>query len=229
MSFEKVIVALDFNNRKTLDNFINRVGRYLNFVKVGMELFYSEGPEVIDFLKNKNLKVFLDLKLHDIPQTVEKSLLMLKKHEVDMINVHALGGESMLKAAANVFTGSATKIIGVTILTSLDDTDCEKIHLKGNVTENVLNLAKLSAYCGLDGIVCSALEASELKTSLPPGFLYVTPGIRLNHDSGDQKRVVAPKEAFAMGSSYLVMGREITQSADPIETIEIITRNISEH
>lgn len=223
MDLNRVIVALDFPSLKEVKGFIPKVESDISFVKVGMELFYSEGIKVLDYLKNKNLKIFLDLKLHDIPNTVYRSLKVINEFNIDMVNVHALGGSELLKKSREAITNSKTKVIGVTLLTSHNHQDIHRLNLLGNIENNVKNLANLCYQSGLDGIVCSGQDLDFLNYP----FLYVTPGVRMGSKVDDQKRVITPKEAFKKGATHIVMGREITQSATPQKVIQDLKEHLS--
>ena len=211
-----VIIACDFKNKEDLFNFLNDFKGLNPYLKIGMELFYKEGPEMVKKLKEEGYKIFLDLKLHDIPNTVEKAMRNIKDLGVEITNVHAAGGLKMMEAAKRVLEGSNTKLIAVTILTSLND---EMLNDELNIKDSVNNTVKLYAEnakkAGLDGIVCSAHEAGIAKEL---GLISVTPGIRLAGDSvGDQQRVMTPKKAREVGSTYIVVGRSITAAENPRE------------
>ncbi len=213
---DKTIVALDLPDLNTTKVFIERVNSNISFVKVGMELFYSEGHKIIEYLKEKNYKIFLDLKLHDIPTTVAKSLKVIDQLEVEMVNVHVLGGEEMLKKAKESLKNTA--LLGVTILTSHDQKSLNNLSLNRDLNSLVNDYHRLAYDSGLSGIVCSAQDLEYLNKK--KDFLYVTPGIRLENQHDDQKRVVKPKQAFAMGATHIVMGREITKSNDPLRFLD---------
>ncbi len=221
-----IIVALDFPNADEVKAFIPKLEGQVEWVKVGMELFYSEGPAIVDYLQAQGYKVFLDLKLHDIPNTVSSSLKVIDTMGVGMVNVHALGGIDMLSKAREVVRD--TLLIGVTILTSHNDQAISQLNLKGNVFENVLNLATLSDECGLDGIVCSGQDLKGMKDKLREKFLFVTPGIRLNSGSQDQKRIMTPGQAMRAGATHLVIGREITKANDVGASIAAIKKDIDD-
>ncbi|GAV23738.1 orotidine-5'-phosphate decarboxylase [Carboxydothermus pertinax] len=213
---EKLIVALDVPDRIQALEVVEELKDTVNFFKVGMELFYREGPRLIDDLKNLGLKVFLDLKLHDIPNTVSRALKNLINLGIDMVNVHALGGQEMLRAAYRVKNEALKKnckvpiILGVTVLTSMNQKALEQIGLKIELSHLVSLLAKEAKDAGLDGVVASALEASFIKKLCGQDFITVTPGIRRLEDGNfDQKRVVTPKRALELGADYLVVGRPI--------------------
>lgn len=229
-SLEKVIVALDFPQAGEAKAFLNLVSNKIKFVKIGMELFYAEGPRILDPIHSNGQKVFLDLKLHDIPATVTKAARVLAKHKVDMINVHAAGGFEMMKNSCEAYKEihPEGKVIAVTQLTSTSQEVLnDQIGIPGPLNENVIHYAKLAKEAGLDGVVCSAWETELIKKNIGPDFLCVTPGIRLNlSQTQDQKRVKTPGQAVNAGSDFLVMGREITQSKNPIETLNLIAKDL---
>jgi len=227
---DKIIVALDFATADEALRFVDKMKGEVKSVKVGMELYYSAGPSIITELKDRGFKIFLDLKLHDIPNTVKSAMAVLCKHGVDMINVHALGGLAMMKEAKEVRDkiSPKTKLIAVTQLTSTtkEQMQCEQ-RISGELVDSVFALASLAKEAGLDGVVCSAQESKMLREKLGADFLLVTPGIRSQGVSADdQKRVTTPREAFINGSSHIVMGREITKSEKPKETMKAILKGI---
>ncbi len=220
-------LALDFPNLKTTKTFLESNSLQGVPVKVGMELFYREGTQVINYLKENNHSIFLDLKLFDIPTTVERAMRNLAKFEIDFVNVHALGGAEMIKRAKEGLQTSSvsnheTKLLAVTILTSMDNKVIkEDLGLTGTVEEEVKRLAILSEKSGANGVVCSVHEASLIKSVCNPAFKTMTPGIRLsNSDNNDQKRVATPKYAKDNGSDYIVIGRSITQAEHPKSAYE---------
>lgn len=237
MGKTKVILALDYNNASDVRNLLTELGTDISYLKVGMELFYSEGVHFLRELKNMNIdkgqqyKIFLDLKLHDIPNTVVKALSALLKHGdcFDMVNVHAQGGRELLHQVGelkrNLKTQHSVKIIAVTLLTSLDESNLYEdllVDRKYSDLKYVLHLATLAKRAGLDGVVASAREIQEIKKNLGKDFLVVTPGIKINSDlniTNDQKRVVSAKEALDLGADYIVIGRDITKSSDPKEML----------
>ncbi len=218
----KVIVALDFASEKMVEDFLNKFDQPI-YVKIGMELYYQTGPSIVKMVKDKGHKIFLDLKLHDIPNTVEKAMRGLSKLGVDMTNVHAAGGVEMMKAAKRGL-GDGPLLLAVTQLTSTSQEAMEKEQLI-NVTieDSVVNYAKCAEEAGLDGVVCSPLEAGLIRENLGKNFLSVTPGIRpKSSEVGDQKRVTTPSDARKIGSSYIVVGRPITQAEDPVQAYKDI-------
>jgi len=220
---KRIIVALDFPNAQDALQFVQQLDPEFCRLKVGFELFVSAGPELVKMLHNKGFDIFLDLKLHDIPNTVAAACRAAASLGVWMLNVHAAGGRDMLEAAKKALAPmekDAPKLIAVTVLTSLADNDLLDIGVQRKVSEQALRLAKLADAAGLDGVVCSAQEAPLLRQKLGDKFVLVTPGIRLQDDaSHDQKRVMTPIEAVKSGSDYLVIGRPITQAADPMAVI----------
>lgn len=214
----KILVALDYSTAEEALNFVAKVNPELCGLKVGKQLFTAAGPQLVEKLVGKGFNVFLDLKYHDIPNTVAKACIAAANLGVWMLNVHALGGERMMLAAREAIDTCLNHkplLIGVTILTSHEDAELATIGLSGSAEENVVRLAQQTQDAGLDGVVCSALEAPLLRTVCGSEFCLVTPGIRLEQVDDDQRRVMTPAAAFASGSSYLVIGRPITQSIDP--------------
>ena len=219
-----VIVALDYDNQDSALTLADRLDPTLCRLKVGKELFTATGPSVVKKLTDRGFDIFLDLKFHDIPNTVAKAIGTAADLGVWMTNVHASGGSRMMSAARQALDdkGSDMLLIGVTVLTSMDVSDLKEVGVQGNASAQVLRLAELAKNSGLDGVVCSAQEAKLLKESLGQGFKLVTPGIRLADSvADDQRRIVTPADALALGSDYLVIGRPITQSADPLSLIHI--------
>lgn len=219
------IIALDFESADKVNAFLDQFDEPL-FVKVGMELFYQTGPELIKSIKDRGHSIFLDLKLHDIPNTVSKAMEGLAKLDVDLVNVHAAGGKTMMEAAIKGLRqhNKHTKIIAVTQLTSTTETQLhEEQNIQTTIEEAVLNYAKLSQQAGLDGVVCSPLEAELITAQLGKDFMKVTPGIRPEGlAQNDQKRITTPEQAKQLGSTHIVVGRPITQSDDPVKSYQII-------
>ena len=216
-----VIIACDFADRKEVFAFLDRFEDKKPFVKIGMELFYAEGPQIVRDIKARGHKIFLDLKLHDIPNTVKKAMKVLSSLDVDMCNVHAAGTSRMMKAAIEGLTrpdGSRPLLIAVTQLTSTDAEIMEKeLLIKEPLEDVVAHYAKNAVESGLDGVVCSPLEAKKVHNACGSGFLTVTPGVRFaDGEIADQKRVMTPAQAKAEGSDYIVVGRPVTQAADPV-------------
>lgn len=222
---DKIIVAFDVNQQEDFLKLAMELKDTASFIKIGMECFYTLGPDSVRMAKDHGFKVFLDLKLHDIPNTVEKSCRAISKLGVDLINVHALGGLEMMKAARN---GCDTKLIAVTHLTSLDQNSLgHELGIKKSIIDSTKNLAALAKEAGLDGVVSSAKEVKEIKKLCGNDFLSVTPGIRLDTDKiHDQKRVMTPSQAFKEGSDFLVIGRSITGSTSPVGTFNKILESI---
>ena len=224
-----VIVALDFDNLQAALALAEQLDPTQCRVKVGKELFTRAGPELVKKLVALGFDVFLDLKFHDIPNTTAKAISAAADLGVWMTNVHASGGSRMMMAAKQALEqqGSSMLLIGVTVLTSMDDSDIAELGIGRSPAEQVLHLAHLAANSGLDGVVCSAMEATALKAELGVDFKLVTPGIRLPENAADdQRRVVSPPEAMALGSDYLVIGRPITQSSDPLGTLLKINQSL---
>jgi len=223
-----LIVALDMDHKSALE-LANKIDPQDCKVKVGSELFTASGPEVIKELNNLGFDIFLDLKFHDIPNTVSKALEMAIEMDIWMLNVHALGGKEMLKAAYEAKEKASIKplLIGVTILTSLDNKSIKQVGLELSIEDQVLLLADLCKKEGLDGVVCSPNELTFLRKNLGEDFLLVTPGIRsLKIDKHDQKRTSAVSDAIEKGSDYVVIGREITTDADPNKQVKKILKKV---
>lgn len=225
MEESRVCIALDFKTKKDVEDFLKQFNGESLYVKVGMELFYGEGIEIVKMIKEMGHKIFLDLKLHDIPNTVKSAMRQLAKLDVDMVNVHASGGIAMMKAAIEGLEEGKTgdkrpQCIAVTCLTSLDQEVLDDQLLIHEPLENVvLKWAENAKEAGLDGVVCSPLESKIIHEKLGMDFITVTPGIRLASDSvNDQKRVTTPAMARELTSSYIVVGRTITASNDPYTT-----------
>lgn len=217
-----VIIACDFKNKEETLKFLEQFTEEKPFLKIGMELFYSEGPDIVREIKKRGHKIFLDLKLHDIPNTVKKAMTSLSKLDVDMCNVHAAGTREMMKAALEGLTredGSRPLLISVTQLTSTSQERMqEELLIKEDLDKVVMHYAENSKLAGLDGVVCSPLEAGKVKEKCGNEFLTITPGVRFETDDvGDQVRVTTPKKAKELGSDYIVVGRPITKAENPVE------------
>ena len=226
----KVIVALDYADEKQALTMVENLQPDLCRLKVGKEMFTRFGPAFIEQLHQRQFQVFLDLKYHDIPNTVAKACKAAASLGVWMINVHALGGRRMLEAAADAVTKqhNPPKLIAVTVLTSMADADLEQLGVTIPAGEMALKLASLANDAGLDGVVCSAQEAKSMRQQLGDEFLLVTPGIRpAGSQQDDQRRIMTPVEAIQAGSSYLVIGRPVTQSDDPVGLLRTINSDIS--
>ena len=216
-----VIIALDFDSREKTLAFLDRFTEEKPFVKVGMELFYAEGPAIVREIRRRGHRIFLDLKLHDIPNTVRKAMAALSALDVDIVNLHAAGTQAMMTAALEGLTrpdGTRPLLIAVTQLTSTEQARMEQELLIHEPMEQVvLHYAENAAKAGLDGVVCSPREAGIIHERCGAGFLTVTPGVRFADAAGDdQKRVTTPAEAKAIGADYIVVGRPITQAEDPV-------------
>ena len=216
-----VIVACDFSSAQQVFDFLDRFTDKKPFVKIGMELFYAEGPQIVREIKARGHKIFLDLKLHDIPNTVKKAMAVLSGLDVDMCNVHAAGTSAMMKAALEGLTrpdGSRPLLIAVTQLTSTDEESMRReLLIDRPLDETVMHYARNAMESGLDGVVCSPLESGKVHQVCGAGFVTVTPGVRFaDGDLGDQKRVTTPARAKELGSDYIVVGRPITAAADPV-------------
>jgi orotidine-5'-phosphate decarboxylase len=221
----KIIVALDYADADSALKLVNQLDPALCRLKVGKELFTAAGPQFVEKLTHSDFGVFLDLKFHDIPNTVAKACSAASNLGVWMLNVHASGGLEMMQAAKKAVDSSDTKplLIAVTVLTSMNQETLNQIGIHTDLATHVLNLAKLTQQAGLDGVVCSALEAQMLRSNLGSEFCLVTPGIRpANASKDDQLRIVTPADALALGSSYLVIGRPITQADNPLTALEAI-------
>ena len=220
-----VIIACDFAGAAETFRFLDRFTGRKPFVKIGMELFYAEGPEIVRELKRRGHRIFLDLKLHDIPNTVKKTMAVLSSLDVDIVNLHAGGTVPMMKAALEGLTrpdGTRPLLIAVTMLTSTDQQTMENdLLIREPIADVVLHYAKNAKAAGLDGVVCSPLEAAKVHEACGADFLTVTPGVRFaDGDRGDQKRVMTPAEADRIGSDYIVVGRPITAAEDPVKAYE---------
>ena len=220
-----VIVACDFRSAQQVFDFLDKFEERKPFVKIGMELFYAEGPQIVREIKKRGHKIFLDLKLHDIPNTVKKSMSVLSSLDIDMCNVHAAGTINMMTAALEGLTrddGSRPLLIAVTQLTSTDRETMERdLLIHDEMDKVVMHYAHNALTAGLDGVVCSPQESGKVHQECGNSFLTVTPGVRFKDgDAGDQKRIMNPAEAKKAGSDYIVVGRPITSAADPVEAYE---------
>ena len=220
-----VIIACDFSSAADVFKFLDKFEGKKPFVKIGMELFYAEGPEIVKEIKKRGHKIILDLKLHDIPNTVKKSMAVLSRLDVDMTNLHAAGTKNMMKAAIEGLTredGSRPILIAVTQLTSTDqESMTNDLLINEPIDKVVMHYAKNAEEAGLDGVVCSPLEAEKVHNLCGKDFVTVTPGVRFaDGDIGDQKRVMTPAQAKEIGSDYIVVGRPITAAEDPVAAYE---------
>ncbi len=230
-----LIVALDFSDLSEAEKIVKKIVPLVKFFKIGKELFTSAGPEAIEMVHSHKGRVFLDLKFHDIPNTVGSACEAAARHGVFMMNVHALGGKTMMYHAVQAVHRGAhekkiqpPKILGVTVLTSLTDRDLKEIGIKKKVKQEVQDLAVLTQRCGLDGVVASGQEIRPIRDVAGKNFIIVTPGVRpIWAPHGDQKRVITPKEAIDLGADYIVVGRPITQHPQPLIAAEKILEEVS--
>lgn len=217
-----VIIACDFKGRDEAVEFIEKFKGRTPYFKIGMELFYAEGPDIVREIKSRGYKIFLDLKLHDIPNTVKSAMAVLSRLDVDICNLHAAGGSAMMRAALEGLTrgadGTRPLLIAVTQLTSTSEEMLRgELLISHPMSEVVMSYAQNARACGLDGVVCSPLEANEVKRVCGEDFLTVTPGIRFaGGDAGDQVRIMTPERAKVSDCDYIVVGRPITKAADPV-------------
>ena len=216
-----VIIACDFSTKKAVMDFLDKFKEEKPFVKIGMELYYAEGPEIVREIKARGHKIFLDLKLHDIPNTVKKAMSVLSRLDVDMTNLHASGTIAMMEAAIEGLTkedGTRPMLIAVTQLTSTSEERMKnELLINAPIDETVMHYAKNAKIAGLDGVVCSPLEAGKVHDTCGKDFVTVTPGVRFaDGDVGDQVRVMTPEQAKKIGSDYIVVGRPITAAEDPV-------------
>lgn len=223
----ELIVALDVNTREEAVSKVKAIGESVDFYKIGLELFTAEGPDVVKAVKDLGKRVFLDLKFHDIPRTVERAVKSGGKLGVDLMTIHSVGGKAMIQAAAQAaaeFGAAAPKILAVTVLTSLDQTDLEDVGIKGRTpVEQVEAMAKFSIENGANGLVCSPKEVGNLSKLLKAGTLFITPGVRpAGAAVGDQKRVATPADAVRDGATHLVVGRPILAAEDPVAAAKAI-------
>ena len=233
MSKRDVIIACDFSSKEQTLNFLDKFTGRKPFVKIGMELFYAEGPEIVRTIKERGHRIFLDLKLHDIPNTVKKAMSVLRNLDVDMTNVHAAGTVDMMKAAIEGLTredGTRPLLIAVTQLTSTSEERMQKELLIGaSINDTIVKYAENAKAAGLDGVVCSPLEAAIVKEACGAEFMTVTPGVRFaDGDVGDQVRVTTPERAKEIGSDFIVVGRPITAADDPVAAYERCMREFTE-
>ena len=220
-----VIIACDFASREETLSFLDKFTGRKPFVKIGMELFYAEGPQIVRDIKAWGHKIFLDLKLHDIPNTVKKAMAVLSRLDVDLVNLHAAGTKAMMEAALEGLTrpdGTRPLLIAVTQLTSTSqERMTEELLIEKPLPQVVMHYAKLAQEAGLDGVVCSPLESSAVHETCGKAFLTVTPGVRFaDGEVGDQVRVMTPEQAKKIGSDYIVVGRPITKASDPVAAYE---------
>lgn len=230
MADDRLIVALDVSTMDAMKEIVTSLGDAVSFYKVGMELFYAEGEQTVRYLQEQNKQVFLDLKLHDIPNTVAHGVSSLTRLGANLITMHGQGGPVMMKAAVQAARETAeqlgvkrTKLLAITVLTSFDDEAWTSTGGQLPISDQVIRLAKLAKECGMDGVVCSALEAKMIREACGDDFLIVTPGIRPSFAAtNDQKRIATPASALQDGASRLVIGRPITQAENPREAVRLI-------
>jgi orotidine-5'-phosphate decarboxylase len=229
----KLIFALDVEHFDQAIHWVKMLKDHVGIFKVGSQLFTHSGPKIIEWIHRQGKKVFVDLKYHDIPNTVARASEELTKLGVEMFNVHALGGYIMMKETMKAVIEKAKdmeirrpKVFAVTILTSLDQKDIEILGFSGSIQDHVLSLARLSKEAGLDGVIASPQDIHILRSSLGKDFMIITPGIRISMPLDDQKRVMTPKEAIDAGADFIVLGREIRNSLDPVKTIEKLVSDI---
>ena len=226
----RIIVALDYADARSATALVDRLQPCACRLKVGKELFTAAGPELVVMLAKRGFDIFLDLKFHDIPNTVAQACKAAAGLGVWMLNVHALGGRAMMQAAREAIgtTAGRPRLIAVTVLTSMAEKDLREVGIDAAPLDEALRLAALARECGLDGVVCAAHEAGAIRSQLGEAFLRVTPGIRLPEDSADdQKRVMTPRLALESGSSYLVIGRPVTRAAEPLEVLARINSEVA--
>lgn len=226
---DKLIVALDVADLKIAQSLVKILSPAVKMFKVGSQLFTACGPDILEFLKEKRAELFLDLKFHDIPNTVSLAVQAACRYHPLLLTVHTLGGPDMLRAAAEAArrVSARTKIVGVTVLTSMDRNQLAAVGISGSVEEEALVLARMAAQAGLDGVVASPREIKMLRRNVGKNFIIVTPGIRpADAPSDDQKRTMSAKEALAQGADYLVVGRPVTQAKDPLWAAQKIIRDM---
>ena len=226
----RIIVALDYADARSATVLVDRLQPSACRLKVGKELFTASGPEFVAMLVKRGFDIFLDLKFHDIPNTVAQACKAAAALGVWMLNVHALGGRTMMQSAREAIgtASSRPRLIAVTVLTSMAEKDLHEVGIDAAPFDEALRLAALARECGLDGVVCAAHEAGAIRGQLGESFLRVTPGIRLPGDAaGDQKRVMTPRQALESGSSYLVIGRSVTRAAQPLEVLARINSEVA--
>ncbi|WP_028769026.1 orotidine-5'-phosphate decarboxylase [Shewanella fidelis] len=231
MTDKPILVALDYDNKKDALQLIDQLDPSMCRLKVGKEMFTLFGPQLVTDIHSRGFELFLDLKFHDIPNTVAKAVAAAAELGVWMTNIHATGGLAMMEAAKRAlepYGDKAPLLIAVTVLTSMSDEELKLLGINVPASEHVLRLAALTKQAGLDGVVCSAQESSLLKSEFGQDFKLITPGIRpVGSDNGDQHRVMTPPQALAAGSDYLVIGRPITKAADPLKALQAIHQTIA--
>jgi len=218
---EIIIVALDVPVRASADILMDRLAGKVDWIKIGLQLFTAEGPSIVREARERGFRVFLDLKFHDIPNTVRQAIRSIRKLDVEMTTVHTLGGPEMLRAAVEEAAEKNLLLLGVTMLTSMDEAQAGAIGLPGPMEEQVVRLGRLAKAAGLSGLVASPRETTRLRAELGAELQIVTPGIRpAGSEAGDQRRTLSPAEAVRSGSDYLVVGRPITQAPDPAQALQ---------
>lgn len=226
---EKIMVALDVPDKPEALEKMRLFAGHLDTVKIGLQLFTAVGPSIVADARAMGFRVFLDLKLHDIPNTVAHAVKSAVALGVDFLTLHTLGGPAMLRAAVEAAAGTPTRLLGVTLLTSMDETECAAVGLERKPAEQVLQLARMAKSCGIHGCVASPLETALLRGDLGPAFLLVIPGIRpAGTEAGDQKRILTPGRALAAGASFLVVGRPLTGAADPLAALRAMNLEMEE-
>ncbi len=228
MSKSPIIVALDYDSAEEALELVDRLHGAIDFFKVGKQLFTRTGPEIVRQLRGRGVEVFLDLKFHDIPETVRKAVRSCVDLEVRFLTIHTSGGSEMMKYALQGAEGSKTEVLGVTVLTSMNEEAIREVGVNRSISDQVLSLATLAVESGLKGLVCSPYEVKIIREKVSKTVTLVTPGIRgLGEEKGDQKRTLSAAEAIQKGSTYLVIGRPITQAQDPVEAAHQIITSIS--
>jgi orotidine-5'-phosphate decarboxylase len=226
---EKIIVALDVPNLASAVSLVDELGETISWVKIGLQLFTAEGPPIVHAMKNRGLKVFLDLKFHDIPHTAREAVRSAVALGVGMATIHLSGGSQMVRSAVEACQNSSLLVLGVTVLTSLDDDQLKEVGVQRKAEEQVLELVALGQRCGLRGVVCSPLEVAALRSKLGNSLTIVTPGVRPSDSRiDDQRRVMTPADALRAGADFLVIGRPITAAASPREAALRIADEISD-
>lgn len=230
---EKIILALDVEHFEEARKLVMEFRDYIGMFKVGKQLFTHCGPKIVDFINMKNSKVFLDLKYHDIPNTVSKAVIEAAKLGVDMLNVHTSGGLTMMKEAKTALVNVTKKlqiprprIIGVTVLTSIDDSELKVMGIEASVEQLTKNLALLAKEAGLDGVVAGGSDIEMIRNLCGDDFIIVTPGVRIDDKKNDQKRTITPKEAISLGANYIVLGRTLLDNTEPHRLLEKIYEDI---
>jgi orotidine-5'-phosphate decarboxylase len=226
---EKIIIALDVPNLASAVSLVDDLGETISWVKVGLQLFTAEGPPIVHAMKTRGLKVFLDLKFHDIPRTAFEAVRSAVALGVDMATIHLSGGSHMVRSAVEACKDSSLLVLGVTVLTSLDNDQLNEIGVQRTAEEQVLELVGLGRQCGLRGVVCSPLEIAALRSKFGNSLTIVTPGVRpSNSNLDDQRRVMTPADALRAGADFLVIGRPITAAASPRQAAALIAKEIAD-